>query len=271
MSKPRYTPEAKNDLEEIERHLQTLKKLEEETNAKLARFKDEQFRIDSIEQDFSKLLSVSEAIRKKMGELQENDDAMQDIQLKARKFFITMEETEKKYQQIEKKNAVLEETSEGIERNFKQLREAEKTAAQFSLSLDKLSGELEQMKTAVEKITRDKAKITGAAEKVATLDEAISETNRQIDLIQKSRQWCADLESRLQELNEEAKRQAELVGKLMSGKERGRGSDEGAPSLNTRKDVLDLHRRGWSNADIARSLHLAQSTVELILESPRGA
>ncbi|MDR3302735.1 MAG: hypothetical protein LBT01_09465 [Spirochaetaceae bacterium] len=257
----------KSDISTIERQLSGVKRLEDEVNVKMSRFLGEQRRIELMEDDFNRLLQTSRSVEDKLTSLTENSDALQDMQLKFRKLSEAMSETEEKYQRIEKKNQILDETSESIDKNFKHLQESEKTANQFAATISQLSGELAGLRAAMDNLVKDNSQILEAAEKVSSLDTMLGEVETRLENMQKVREWCTDLEARLLELNQQAHNEVKRAGESLK-KESGRAnSEQGAPPLNIREDVIKLKRMGWTTDDIARSLKLAKSSVELILET----
>jgi DNA repair exonuclease SbcCD ATPase subunit len=259
----------KMELSNVENQFTKIKRMEDEVNAKMTRFLTEQHRIEIMEDDFKKLLATSRSVEEKLSSLTENNDTLQEMQLKFRKLSDTMIETEEKYQRIEKKNQILDATNEGIDKNFKSLQDSEKTAGQFVTTVEHLSVELTELKNAIDNLTRENSKAIETAEKLSSLDTQLSEIEKRIAEMQKARQWLADLETRMDEVNREAHSQVKLAGELIK-KEGSRSFMEmGAPSASVREDVIALKRKGWTTDEISRSLKLAKGMVELILETPR--
>jgi DNA-binding NarL/FixJ family response regulator len=84
--------------------------------------------------------------------------------------------------------------------------------------------------------------------------------------MQKAREWLAKTETRLEEINTQAREQVKLLGSLLKeGKKDGRDR-EGAPSMGAREMVTRLAHQGWSVEEIARATKLSRGEVELILE-----
>jgi chromosome segregation ATPase len=255
----------KTEIGAIERQLSALKKLESDVNLKIARFEGEQRRMELIEDDFNKLLETSISVKEKLSSLTENDDALQEMQLKMRKLSEIMAETDEKYQRIEKKNKILDETNDGIDDNFKKLQESEKTAGQFVTTITHLTKEIAELQNAVSNITNENTEIIKAADKVSSLDVLIHDIDGRMQKMQQARQWCADLEERLLVLNEQAHNHVKLAGTIID-KDTQKTTPDKAPNPNQRRDIIELKRKGWSVEEIARTLKIARSTVELTLE-----
>ena len=261
----------KADLDNLESQFAKIKRMEDEVNAKMTRFLTEQRRVDLMEEDFKKLLQTAASVNLKLSELSSNDDTLQELQARFMKLSGLMNETEEKLQRIEKKNQILDVTNEGIDKNFRALQESEKTAKQFEATIGHLSSELTEMKAAVENLTRENAKVLETSEKLTLLDAALHEIEERTAALQKARQWCADLEGRINTIYAEAKDLVKVAGELLK-KEGIKGLGEaGAPTLSQREQIINLTRQGWSSKEIANTLKIAQSAVELILEmAPRG-
>ncbi|MDR2480811.1 MAG: hypothetical protein LBD07_00765 [Spirochaetaceae bacterium] len=250
----------------LESQFTKVKRMEDEVNVKMARFLNEQRRIELMEEGFNKLLRTASSVDEKLASLTENDDSLQDMQLKFRKLLDVMNETEEKYQRIEKKNQILDATNEGIDRNFKSLQESEKTAKQFAATANHLSSELAEIKTAVDNLMQQNSKALEASEKLTTLDSKLGEIEERIADMQKARQWLADLEGRINSVYSEAKDQVKLAGDLLKKEGVKLSGDGGAPTLSQREQVVSLKRQGWTADEIARTLKISKGSVELILE-----
>jgi chromosome segregation ATPase len=256
----------KGEISAVERQLSALKKIESEVNIKVARFEGEQRRMELIEDDFNKLVATSIAVKEKLSSLTENNDTLQEMQLKIRNLSEIMAETDKKYERIEKKNNILDETSDSIDSNFKRLQDSEKTANQFTTTIAHLTRQIAEIQNAMTNITKENEQIVAAANKVASLDAFIKDIDGRIVKMQQARQWCADLEGRLKELNEQAHDQVRLAGNIIK-KDISQTTMDKAPSLQQRKEIMTLKRtQNWTVEEIARTLKIPQSAVELTIE-----
>jgi hypothetical protein len=72
----------------------------------------------------------------------------------------------------------------------------------------------------------------------------------------------------MNEKTRELKDWAKIAGNTMAKREgaQGAAADKGAPSLGNRENVIRLKRENWSVEEIARTLDMPRSAVELILE-----
>jgi DNA-binding NarL/FixJ family response regulator len=105
-------------------------------------------------------------------------------------------------------------------------------------------------------------------DKLSLLDTSLTEIEERIQSMQTAREWLARAETRFEELNKETQEMVKLKGALQKeeGRKSGTAAGKGAPPIAARENVIKLARQGWSADEIARTLKLARSEVELILE-----
>ena len=106
----------------LEQQYQKVRKMEEESSQKLARFLAEKKRIDILETDFTKLLGLSDSIDRKLSEFTSTDDDLQQWQVQLRRFEETVTEVNGRYDRLEKKSAVLDQTVSGVDKAFDSLK-----------------------------------------------------------------------------------------------------------------------------------------------------
>jgi response regulator of citrate/malate metabolism len=90
--------------------------------------------------------------------------------------------------------------------------------------------------------------------------------------MQRARQWIADAETRLEELNRQAQTQARAIDALVKDKKSGYTPDPGEGGLSEQKkrDIIILASQGWPVDRIAKTMKVSRGEVELILEfAPR--
>ena len=90
--------------------------------------------------------------------------------------------------------------------------------------------------------------------------------------MQRARQWIADAETRLENMNKQAQIQARAIDSVVKGKKSSTPIDlgDGAPPMQIRENVIALARMGFTVDQIAKNLKISRGEVELILEmAPR--
>jgi DNA-binding NarL/FixJ family response regulator len=131
---------------------------------------------------------------------------------------------------------------------------------------------LETIKTSIEKLSSESEKAALAVDRIDVLNNALEEIEERIKSMQRARQWIADAETRLEELNKQAQTQARAIDAMVKGKKSGPPADlgEGAPPMQKKENVITLARQGWSVDEIAKTMKISRGEVELILEmAPR--
>ena len=257
---------------QLENQFEKIKRLEDDVNAKMTRFLSEKRRIETMEADFNRLLQISRAVEEKLTQITNSDDLLQGVQLQIRKLEEAMGNTEDKYQRMEKKNQVLDNTNDGIDRNFRTLMESEKISEKIGAELDRNAEILDSMKVSIEKLSVESDKAREAVGRIDVLDNALEEIEERITSMQRARQWIADAETRLEELNKQAQTQARAIDAMIKGKKSASipNLGEGAPPPQKKENVRSLARQGWTVDEIAKTMKISRGEVELILEmAPR--
>ena len=258
----------KEEAAKLENDFVKIKRLEDDVNAKMARFISEQRKIETMETDFNRLLKISRVVDEKLTQVTASHDNLQEMELKLRKLEEALGTTEEKFQRIDRKNQILDNTNDGIDRNFRILQEAEKLSAKIGGDLGRYTEDLSSIKTSIEKLSGESEKARQAVDKIEVLDELLQEIEDRTQSMQRSKQWLAETETRLEELNRQAQTQARAIDGLMKGKKSGVIPDlgPGAPSVQKKENVIALAKQGWEIDAIAKALRLSRGEVELILQ-----
>jgi chromosome segregation ATPase len=258
----------KSEISDIEKQFMHIKQLEQDVQRNMTGFLTEKHRIDLMEKDFERFLKTSQAVDEKLVHVTSSDDILQAMQVQIRKLEDAIKDTEEKYQRIERKNEVIEATNEGIDRNFKSMQKTEAAIKNAEKIITTLSSQFDGIRTSIEALAAENAKATDATEKIAKLDETLAEIERRIAEMNKAREWVANTETRLKELDNSAKAYNKIAKTLIDkeSEKASRADSKSAPPPQDRDNVLRLKRQGWKTDDIANALHMSIGEVELILE-----
>jgi DNA repair exonuclease SbcCD ATPase subunit len=252
---------------QLEGEFLKIRRMGDEVNAKMARIASEKYRIDKMEADFNRLLQISRAVEEKLTQVTSSDDTLQETVLRIRKLEEALDETDEKYQRLEKKDQVLKETLDGIDKNFKALQESEKTAGKLESDLLRLKADEEALRGEIVAVSKEGEKAREAADLISTLDSSLTELREKNQAVQKAREWLAQAESRLEDLNKRAQSQARFIDAMLKGNKDGSPPlGEGAPSLNKRETIIQLLTQGWKVEEIASNLKISRGEVELVKE-----
>jgi DNA repair exonuclease SbcCD ATPase subunit len=258
----------RSEAAELENQFTRIRRLEDEINAKMTRFLSEQRRIDLMEADFNRLLQTSQSVEEKLSEVSSSDDLLQGIQVQLRKINDALADTEEKYKRIEKKNLTLENINLGVDRNFKTLQETESSLKNLVEDLGSLRAEEGELRLALETLYEKNEQAQVTADKLTVLEQDLSTVEERIKTMQVAREWIAQAETRMQNLNREIQSQLKLMGEITRDDGDGPIRGSNPDSLITRENVHRLHRQGWVDDEIARTLKLSIGEVKLILEVP---
>jgi len=253
----------------LENEFIKIKRHEDDINAKMIKIFSEERRIENMEANFNRFLQISRSVEEKLADVTSSNDTLLGVQLQIRKLEEALGNTEEKYQRLERKNQVLDNTNDGIDRNFKSLQETEKLSDKIGGELVQYADELERIKTSIEKLSAESEKAAHAVDRIDVLNDALEEIEERIKSMQRARQWIADAETRLEELNRAAQAQARATDSLVKGKRSGTTADvgDGALSEQKRRDIIILKEQGWSNSEIAKAEKVSIGVVELVLET----
>lgn len=254
------------EIGELEAQVSKVKRLEEETGQKMARFIAERRRIDAMEEDFRKLLSISQAVDAKLESVTASHDGLTEMEARLRRLSDLSDEAQGKFERLEKKSNVLDTTVQGIDRNFQSLQDMEKAIRRHDEELKEMPDRLIEVKRSLEAVLENSGRVDKAVERLGTLDGTLKDIEGRIAAMQKAREWLAGTETRLEELAKEAQEQVKLFGDIMKSETAGSRKQSGAPAVGTRETVAKLARQGWTVEEIARATKLSRGEIELILE-----
>lgn len=252
----------------LEQQYQKVRKMEEESSQKITRFLTEKKRIDILENDFAKLLSLSDSIDKKLAEFTGTNDDLQQFQIQIRRFEESIGEVNGRYERLEKKAVVLDQTVNGIDKAFENLKDLELGLQSYREKMASIPQELSDIRTHLSELLEHRDKTSFMTEKLATLDEILGDVEKRTEKMQTAREWLARTETRLEEISRQSQDQLKLLGDLLKDDAPAKKA-KGAPSPGIRENVVKLAHQGWKVDEIARALQLSRGEVELILELPQ--
>ena len=257
----------KGEISQLENQLNHVKRLEDEVNNKMTRFLSENRRIELMEESFNRLVKTSVEVENKLKSVSTSNDVLQAEQFKIRKLEEALKETEEKYLRIEKKNEVMEETTEGIDRNFKSLNKTEAAIKNAERIITALSDQFDRLHKSIESLAAENEKATDAMEKITILDDSLTQVEKRISDMNVAREWLANTETRLTELNKEARETLKLTKDLFDRKGgKKTATEEGAPPPQHRDNIRRLWDAGWKVEEIASAMGISRGEVELVIE-----
>ena len=257
----------------LENEFIKIKHHEDDINAKYIKILSEERRIENMEANFNRFLQISRSVEEKLADVTASNDTLLGVQVQIRKLEEALGNTEERYQRLERKNQVLDNTNDGIDRNFKALQDTEKLSDKIGGELVQYADELERIRTSIEKLSAESEKAANAVDRIDVLKDALEEIEERIKSMQRARQWIADAETRLEELNRQAQTQVKAMDSLVKkGKKSGKTADvdDGTLSEEKKRDIVILAEQGWTVEQIAKAEKVSIGVVQLVLEmAPR--
>jgi chromosome segregation ATPase len=255
----------RKEVQEMETQFSRLRKSAEDVGEKLQRFVGEKRRIDGLEEDYKKLLSMSHAVEMKLEHVTASNDSLQAMQVSLRQLEEMEKDVENRYQRLEKKRSILDMTTEGVDKNFESLQQIESKLGQITGELGEVPARVEELNTRLSQLAHNKRDADAAMKQLALLDQTLEDVEGRMEQLNQAREWLARTETRLEEVQQSAEEQVKLLGAILK-QEKGGKKGEGAPAMTTRDTVIKLARQSWNVDEIARATSLSRGEVELILE-----
>lgn len=256
-------------IKEAERKFDKIKKMGDEISSKLSRFNGEKEKINEIEGDFKKLLNISENVDGKLADITGVHDHLLEVEMKIKNLDKLFEDINGKYDRLKKKDATLETTITEIDKNFEDIQTIEGTIKELEISAEEIPIKLKDTEQRFKEIEADRANIERSLKLLGNLDKSISTTETRMEKLDKSLEWIAKTETRLQEAVKKGEETISLLGVLVDKSGSPAGSGKGFVSEKS-DTVKKLAKRGWSNEKIADMLKISVGEVELIRDFNSG-
>jgi len=254
------------ELRGIETEFGRLRKLGDDAAERLARFMGEKRRIDSIEEDYKRLITLSQAVELKLQQVTASNDTLAQMQLSLRNLDDMGKDVESRFQRLEKKRSILDVTAEGVDKNFQYLEELEDKIETLKANIDGFPGQVDELFGKLDQLAADRKDVDSAVRQLNSLEKLLGDVEARMENLQTAREWLARTETRLDEISRSAEDQVKLLGTLMKQETKSSAKERGAPSLSARDTVIKLARQGWKVQEIAQATKLSRGEVELILE-----
>ena len=259
----------KSVVNELENHFSNIQKINDGMDSKLARFNQEKNHIDSIEGKFNRLVSLSDSMDKKINELQTTSDDLQSLQLTVRGFQETLGEISGRYDRLEKKQDMIDQVNFQVDKTFDNLKDIESRLDNVTRQAQLLPDTITAIQEKVDFITNNTGKINDAVDKITNLNSLVSDAEKRIEQVQKSREGIATTETRLQNLQHEIDDKFEILADLTKKDIDENPSEPESSGRLTPKDretIKQLTRMHWKPEEIARRMKRSISEIEMAID-----
>lgn len=254
------------EMAELETQYGRVKRLEDELAQKIARFFAEKRRIDTLEDDFKRLLALSQAVDQKLATVTAGNDQLAQIQAEMRRLSEAADEASDKFERMEKKSNILDATADAVDKNFQAITELERNVRSMDADIRDVPDRVIELKRSLEEVLSAKPKLDATAARLVEMEKSMAEAEKRAADLNKAREWLARAETRFEELNKKTQDHLKLLNDLLKDEPTGGRKEKGAPSLSVQETVRKLAHQGWKVEEIARAVKLSRGEVELILE-----
>ena len=257
---------SRNEVREIENQFTKIRKMSAEAGEKMARFVAEKRRIDLLEEDYKRLIGLSQSVESKLEQLNNSEDQLQEMSAQLRSLEELEGEVQSRFERLEKRRALIDQTVDGLERNASTVADMERRVAELQEGLEKLPQDVQSLTQQLKLLMQHRKEADGAVKQLNALERTLREIEERMTQLQTAREWLAGTETRLEQIHREATDQVKLLGSIMRDETKRDPQPGGAPSLSARETVQKLAHQGWNVDEIARATKVSKGEVELILE-----
>ncbi len=253
----------KDEMQGVNSQYERVMSLYEKAHEKIARFLEEQQKVDSLDAKIFRISSLSEAVDLKLDRMNDTNDSLQELQARLKKLESLHEDLGKQYDRLSNKAVVLDTTTDVVDKNFQQMMKIEEQVKELGEQIAPLREGIEKAEELQNRLLVNNEKIGSVINQVDSLETTIESLDARMEKMGKVREWLAQSETRLQKINEEIRHHLNLYDSLST---RIKQRKQGSPDMDTREIVVKLARQGWKTEEIARTAKLSLGEVELILE-----
>jgi prefoldin subunit 5 len=180
-----------------------------------------------------------------------------------------LNEMTQQYERLEKKDELVNRVLKDTDTSFTMLKDLETRLKDCSRQITSLPQEIRDVQANVDRLLKNGPKITEATSKLEELDTLLSETRKNIDIVNSANLGIKKTEQDLQELSRGVEKKFEVLHKI---------TKEDLSSGNTPKDksftpseketIRDLKRQGWTINELASRFKRSITEIELLLDLP---
>jgi ATP/maltotriose-dependent transcriptional regulator MalT len=137
--------------------------------------------------------------------------------------------------------------------------------------MQSLPEEIKDVQTNVDTLMKNSKHLDSAVDKINSLNEMLKDTENLIEKVQNDREGLARAEARISDLSKAVDTKFAALKAITDAeikKKPSSSSSSRGVSPRKRENIRQLKQQGWSNEEIASSLKISLSEVDLVLELP---
>ena len=243
-----------------------IRKLGDEANEKMARFSVEQRKLEVAEENYKKLMALSTTMDNRLETINAKHDNVQQMQLAIRNMDDLQKELDQRYERLSKRKEIIDATVEGVDRNFNQITDLDTRIQDVNTVMKTVTNDIGSLKGRLESLAVNKKESDMAMRNLQNLNQLMEKVEDRTAELQKTREWLARIETRMEEVVRDADQRMEMLGAVTKQSHSRDDEERSAPSLSERDMVIKLKHQGWNIEDIAKTCKISRGEVELILE-----
>ncbi len=257
---------AREEVREIENQLGKIRRASADVTDKMARFMAEKRRVDLLEDDYRRLIELSQSAESKLEQINSREDQLQEVAVYLRSLEELQKEVAVRFDRLEKRRSQIDQTVDALEENNRALTDLEDRLKGVQDEVAVLPSQVGEITRQLESLSRNRENTDRAVAQLNALDSTLNDIETRMQSLQKAREWLAGTETRLGQLQREADEQIKLLGSIMREEVKKEAPRTGAPPSSVRETIQKLARQGWKVDEIARATKISKGEVELILE-----
>ncbi len=253
----------RKDLFELENQMARIRKIHDENSERLNRFLSEKKKLEAMDNDFQKVVNLSQSMELRLQQVTNSHDTLQQIQFEIRKLEEYTKEMDAQMERLERRRQIVDSTTESVDRNFNLITQMERQIKEMQGTVAGLPAQVEEIQRRMRTLIQSKGETEAAIQLAGKLEGILGDLETRAAKLDKAREWLAATETRLLEISKQSEEQLKILAALNKS---DRSKSGGAPANDVRQVVLKLAHQGWNKGEIARVTKLSVGEVELILE-----
>lgn len=256
----------RGEIREIEGQFARIRKISSEATEKMTRFTADKRRIELLENDYRRLITLAQTVEGKIEQVGDTDSQLEEVTARLKSLDELQHEVDARFDRLEKRRMLIDKTSDDIEVNGRALAEMERRIGELTSRIQTMPETIGDLTAKLQEIAAARAETDGAVKQLTSLESTMKEIEDRMKNLQTAREWLARTETRLEQIRKDAGEQVKLLGSIMREEAKKEPGQGGAPSLSARETVTKLAHQGWKVEEIARATKVSRGEVELILE-----
>ena len=253
-------------INDLNTRVNELNKLSSDVNSRINSFAGDRSRINELDSKFSKLMAISDSMDGKILDLNATSDNLTNMQAEVRKFQETLAGIQTRYDRLENKGTTIDHVAEKVDDSFENIKSLEQRIEECSHRAEQFPVTIEKVQNDIEKIMKSSGKVNEAIDKLASLDKVLDGIDARYRAFNSEKGAVADAEEKILRAASQTQKEMDLLKQIAQRDVQKSGEEKDSDTPSVRKNVRELRRQGWTEAQIAKKLNLTRTEVRLMLQ-----